>query len=136
MDYDLFGTSEQTCSFSEKGPRVDVWAAGREIVGAWNTGDSNYDSISGTSMASPQVAGMVALLAQMNPGLTQVQAREFMRNNAKVILYNPYSDETQPSLYFSDDRWLQGGTGRIAYFPFGQHRPITLSNLGATNFSI
>lgn len=136
MDYDLFGTSEQTCSFSEKGPRVDVWAAGREIVGAWNTGDDVYDSISGTSMAAPQVAGMVALLAQMNPGLTQVQAREFMRNNAKVILYNPYSDETQPSLYFSDDRWLQGGTGRIAYFPFGQHRPITLSNLGATNFSI
>jgi len=59
-------------SFSNFGPRIDVWAPGVNILSAFNNsgtsdakyGGSNYFSaISGTSMASPQVTGVAACLA-------------------------------------------------------------------------
>ena len=73
---------QRRASFSNYGPRIDVWAPGYAIVSAWAdpsviTGDyagvgiadakyggnNYYYPINGTSMASPQVAGCAACLA-------------------------------------------------------------------------
>jgi subtilisin family serine protease len=43
------------------------------------------DADSGTSAATPIAAGVVALLKQANPALTQDQARELLKNTAKDI---------------------------------------------------
>lgn len=41
-----------------------------------------YSSLSGTSMASPQITGIVALMLQQNPNLSWQQARDILRNTA------------------------------------------------------
>ncbi|WP_322571615.1 S8 family serine peptidase [Rhodohalobacter sp.] len=55
-------------SWSNYGSCVDMFAPGANITSAWYTGDSATNTISGTSMASPHVAGVAALYLQNNTG--------------------------------------------------------------------
>ena len=125
MDSYLYSSSEACNVSSEKGPRVDVWAAGTDIVSGGNGGDATYLNYSGTSMAAPQVAGMCALLVQMNPGMSPAQVRQWVINNAKTGQL--YIGNTNNTTYFTNNRNLQDGNDRIAYWPFSDHRPINLS---------
>jgi subtilisin family serine protease len=52
--------SDNRASFSSTGPAVELVAPGVDIYSTWN--DGYYNTISGTSMASPHVAGTVALV--------------------------------------------------------------------------
>ena len=66
-------------SFSSRqktGQDLDVTAPGVAVVGPYqlNSGQLSYYFLSGTSMASPHVAGIVALMAQVKPGLTAAEA--------------------------------------------------------------
>jgi subtilisin family serine protease len=125
MDSSLYSSSEASASSSEKGPRVDVWAAGTNIISGGTSADTTYLNYTGTSMAAPQVAGMCALLVQMNPGMTPAQVREWVINNAKTGQL--YVGDTNNATYFSNNRNLQDGNDRIAYWPYSDHRPINLS---------
>ena len=55
---------------------LDVAAPGSWVVGPYqnNSGKTSYYFLGGTSMASPHVAGIVALMAQARPGLTAGEA--------------------------------------------------------------
>ena len=89
--------------FSNWGERVDIWAPGSDIIsavydsssaategyGSGNTlpqdsRDSSYylASISGTSMASPQICGIIACLAEQEPNLSQAEALQHLKENA------------------------------------------------------
>lgn len=119
-------TVEQKAEYSETGPRVDVFAPGSMIMGAYANesyvtpavedprADGFYlNKISGTSMASPQVTGMVACLLQSQPDLTIAQVKSFINHwSSKDVLVEGASTA------YSNLRGLQGATNQILRTPF------------------
>ncbi|KAI9239514.1 MAG: peptidase S8/S53 domain-containing protein [Podila humilis] len=53
--------------FSNHGPCVDIFGPGKDILSTWIGSDSASRTISGTSMASPHVAGLVAYYLSILP---------------------------------------------------------------------
>ncbi|KUL53015.1 S8 family peptidase [Streptomyces sp. NRRL S-1521] len=61
---------------SNYGSCLDIFAPGDSIVSTSNSGDSASQSMSGTSMAAPHVAGAAALVLAANPTWTPAQVRD------------------------------------------------------------
>jgi uncharacterized repeat protein (TIGR02543 family) len=129
---------------SNKGPRIDVWAAGADIVSATSNNSDSYtkkpymhgvntafqDVWYGTSFAAPQVAGMIALRLEQQP-LPDIKAKtntETMRawvvdNSIKGIIFDnskksqnsPNGDSTPGSINYFEGLALLGAPNRIAY---------------------
>lgn len=75
-------TSSRTrSSFSNYGAGIDVMAPGSNIYSTYPNGQ--YTTMSGTSMATPHVAGVVGLMKSVNPSLTPAAARTILRNTAQ-----------------------------------------------------
>lgn len=80
------GSDRVRASYSNHGGAVDIYAPGHHILSAGNTGlrgpvspNSRFDY--GTSMATPHVAGTLALLKQKNPTLSSDQYKQLVLNS-------------------------------------------------------
>jgi type VII secretion-associated serine protease mycosin len=73
----------QKASFSNFGNYIDVSAPGVNIASTYK--NNQYASLSGTSMASPHVAALAALIRSANPALTNKQVMDILRNTASDL---------------------------------------------------
>ncbi len=69
-------SSDARSSFSNYGSCLDIFAPGSSITSTWYTSDTATNTISGTSMATPHVAGVAALYLQGNPGAAPATVRD------------------------------------------------------------
>jgi subtilisin family serine protease len=118
--------SEQKVYFSETGPRIDVFAPGNLIMGAYanrsyvtaavrDPRNSAYylNKVSGTSQACPQVTGVLACVLQARPRMTPAEAKSFIASTSqKNALANPTTGG------YSNFNSLQGAANRYLYMPF------------------
>ena len=80
-------STDARSSFSNYGTCLDIFAPGSSITSAWYTTNTATNSISGTSMAAPHVAGAAALVLSGSPSSTPAQVRDALvtRSTASVV---------------------------------------------------
>ncbi|MFN3705377.1 MAG: S8 family peptidase [Thermoflexales bacterium] len=132
--------TDQRTSYSNFGRCVDVFAPGQDILSAWIGSDTDQKLESGTSMATPHLAGVAAKLLQTRPNAAPAQVRELIlalatrgvvrnagANSANLLLYSPPQglpiDEPETVIEFGQvvrgliaptgdaDDWLFDGLG-------------------------
>jgi len=72
------GSSDYRSSFSSRGARVDIWAPGEGIKGAHRTNNNDFYPLTGTSQASPLVAGLAACVLEEYPLLSASQVKNHL----------------------------------------------------------
>jgi subtilisin family serine protease len=132
VDIGYSGGLERKAGYSNSGPRVDVYSPGTQVVSTLSTvydpefaqypyGVNSYPynssfkiaNVSGTSMASPNVAGIAAQLLQIHPGESPAQIRQRIIDlSTPNMLYS-----TGLTTDYSDQYSLHGSVNRYAYFP-------------------
>jgi len=75
-------TSDARSSFSNFGTCLDIFAPGSGILSSWFSSDTATATLSGTSMASPHVAGVAALYKQFSPGASASTTRNAIVNGS------------------------------------------------------
>jgi hypothetical protein len=119
-------TAERKVYFSETGPRVDVYAPGTMIMGAYankpystnavpdpRASMYHLNKISGTSQACPQVTGILATVLQARPTMTPAEAKQFVIDHS---LKNTLVEGS--STAYTSSTYLQGGNNRVLKTPF------------------
>ena len=143
VDSNTYGANlDGLVGFSTKGPLVNIQAPGSNIVSVCSTTNDGYStisyppdnnflimSISGTSMASPQVAGVCAQYLQVNPQLTPAELQTKIFAESKSVMYDTGLDND-----YTNSNNLQGAPNRFLYTKYGKQPgtatgAITLSNL-------
>ena len=129
-------STEQKATFSTTGPGVDIYAAGVMTMGAWsNTSyvlsavpDSRnplfyLNKLSGSSMATPQVAGMLAVMAQVRPKYTPAQLKSWLME------LSDKSTMTEGGNSYTNYRSLQGGVQRVATIAkYANPNPVVITS--------
>ncbi|MRR07193.1 MAG: S8 family peptidase [Deltaproteobacteria bacterium] len=75
-------SSDARASYSNYGVCLDLFAPGSSVTSAWYTSDTATNTISGTSMATPNVAGVAALYLESHPSATPAEVAAALSGNA------------------------------------------------------
>ncbi len=93
-------STDARSSFSNYGSCLDLFAPGSNITSAWYTGTSATNAISGTSMATPHVAGVAALYLQGSPSASPATGGSAITGTATTgVVGNPGTGSPNRLLY-------------------------------------
>jgi flagellar motor switch/type III secretory pathway protein FliN len=94
------GSSDYFADFSNRGSCVDILAPGVKIISAAITSPTSYSMMSGTSMAAPHVAGVVANMLGNAPTMTPTQvATQLVATATKTTIAALPTGTTNALLY-------------------------------------
>ena len=102
-------STDARSSFSNFGTCVDIFAPGSSILSSYFTSDTATATLSGTSMASPHVAGVAALYKQANPSASATTIRNAIVNNADHERDHRMSERARRTgccIHCSSDVWF------------------------------
>jgi subtilisin family serine protease len=136
IDSSTYSSSlEQKAGSSCAGSGVDIYAPGTDIMSCTSTTNRFVDgaypqnanfricNISGTSMASPQVCGVGALILQANPSATPQELKNFILAKSKNgVMYTGVGDAT-----YNDQRSIYGGTEKFLFNPFNSSTVLSIT---------
>lgn len=123
---------DKTADSSSRGPSVDIWAPGTNIVSTCSTqsiyaridypDNTNYKiaMINGTSMSAPQVVGVMALHLQSQPNITPAQLKNKIESDSKAVLFTTGLDNDYSSFSTS----VLGAPNRFLYSRYGRQALI------------
>jgi len=95
--------SDNRASYSNFGSCMEIFAPGSNIYSAWSTSDVAYNTISGTSMACPHVAGAAALLQTLYPGSSPASITTRIQDQAtRGVVGNPGGDSPNLLLFTAE----------------------------------
>ena len=121
---------DKKTTFSQSGPGVNIYTAGRYIISAQpnNQGstyfaDASYRQAkySGTSMAAPQMCGMIGCLLQAQPEWTPLQVKNYFESNSVANLNDSGNTDD-----YTTNTTIHGGPNRVAYFPMHGQKPFDI----------
>lgn len=95
-------SSDVRASYSNYGSCVDLFAPGSSITSDWYTSDTATNTISGTSMATPHVAGVAALYLQGNPGASPAAVQNALVSNATAGVLSSVGRNSPNLLLFTN----------------------------------
>lgn len=95
-------STDARASYSNYGNCLDIFAPGSGITSAWIGSNSASNTISGTSMASPHVAGVAALYLQGNPGAAPSVVRDALVNTATANVVTSAGRKSPNRLLFTN----------------------------------
>ena len=84
---------EDIVSTRARGTLLPALAAGKDMAGLSPTEVPFYTTMSGTSMATPELAGLCALVLEANPDLTPAQVRTVLQVTARPIPSVPFEKQ-------------------------------------------
>jgi subtilisin family serine protease len=95
-------SSDSRASYSNTGSCLDLFAPGSSITSTWIGETTSTKTISGTSMAAPHVAGVVARFIALNPTLSPAQVAQSIRSSATPNLISSAGNSSPNRLLYSD----------------------------------
>lgn len=124
--YSAGETTDSRSSYSNYGPCLDIFAPGSRITSSWIGGSAAINTISGTSMAAPHVAGVAAVLFGRYPSSTASQIASMLLISATPnVVIGPGTGSPNYLLYLDP----LGGTpsGPDAVTPVAPSAPTAIT---------
>jgi serine protease len=112
-------SNDTSAWFTNWGKCVDIYAPGVDIYGAWFSGNEEYKSLKGTSMASPHVAGVATLILSAGVASSPAEVKAKLVEVSSKNVINSAPADTTTNLLYADPSW--GSKSSASFLRLNQH---------------